>query len=215
MPNFVYPFLYLGNILGIDVTCAVKSDKYLVDVCSDAFHQTVTFGNFGTVGREINPRPNTITDILGLVLVTVLLTLGKNVLHFRFGETNIEGVGLLLLLAFQVLAFIVGKLALVLVGKALVKVGSDLISLLRLSMLRQRIRGANATSLTAASVGGISPTLLRDALNIIGVNILNWYGAVIAQSGRQFGESGLLFHNQSDIIIGVNSPLRTVDTICL
>lgn len=50
---------------------------------------------------------------------------------------------------------------------------------------------------------------------IIGVNILNWYGAVIAQSGRQFGESGLLFHNQSDIIIGVNSPLRTVDTICL
>lgn len=126
MPNFVYPFLYLGNILGIDVTCAVKSDKYLVDVCSDAFHQTVTLGNFGTVGREINPRPNTITDILGLVLVTVLLTLGKNVLHFRFGETNIEGVGLLLLLAFQVLAFIVGKLALVLVGKSLVKVGSDL-----------------------------------------------------------------------------------------
>ncbi len=91
----------------------------------------------------------------------------------------------------------------------------ELISLLRLSMLRQRIRGANATSLTAASVGGISPTLLRDALNIIGVNILNWYGAVIAPSGRQFGESGLLFHNQSDIIIGVNSPLRTVDTICL
>jgi hypothetical protein len=34
----------------------------------------------------------------------------------------------------------------------------------RLSMLRQRIRGANATSLTAASVGGISLTLLRDAL---------------------------------------------------
>ena len=64
----------------------------------------------------------------------------------------------------------------------------ELISLLRLSMLRQRIRGANATSLTAASVGGISPTLLRDALNIIGVNILNWYGAVIAQSGRQFDE---------------------------
>lgn len=131
MPNFVYPFLYLGNILGIDVTCAVKSDKYLVDVCSDAFHQTVTLGNFGTVGREINPRPNTITDILGLVLVTVLLTLGKNVLHFRFGETNIEGVGLLLLLAFQVLAFIVGKLALVLVGKALVKVGSDLLCQVR------------------------------------------------------------------------------------
>lgn len=126
MPNFINPSLYLGNILGIDVTCAVKSDKYLIDVRSDAFHQAITFGNFGTVGREINPRTNTITDILGLVLVAVLLTLGKNVLHFRFGETNIEGVGLLLLLAFQVLAFIVGKLALVLVGKALVKVGSDL-----------------------------------------------------------------------------------------
>ena len=41
----------------------------------------------------------------------------------------------------------------------------ELISLLRLSMLRQRIRGANATSLTAASAGGISLTLQRDALN--------------------------------------------------
>lgn len=41
----------------------------------------------------------------------------------------------------------------------------EFISLLRLSMLRQRIRGANATSLTAASIGGISLTLLRDALN--------------------------------------------------
>jgi len=65
----------------------------------------------------------------------------------------------------------------------------ELISLLRLSMLRQRIRGANATSLTAASVGGISLTLLRDALNIIGVNILNWYGAVIALGVRQSGEN--------------------------
>ena len=65
----------------------------------------------------------------------------------------------------------------------------ELISLLRLSMLRQRIRGANATSLTAASVGGISLTLLRDALNIITLKIVIWYGAVIAQSGRQFDES--------------------------
>ena len=55
-------------------------------------------------------------------------------------------------------------------------------------MLRQRIRGANATSLTAASVGGISLTLLRDALNIITLKIVIWYGAVIAQSGRQFDE---------------------------
>ena len=58
-------------------------------------------------------------------------------------------------------------------------------SLLRLSMLRQRIRGANATSLTAASVGGISLTLQRDALNIITLEIVNWLSAVIAQSGRQ------------------------------
>ena len=65
----------------------------------------------------------------------------------------------------------------------------ELISLLRLSMLRQRIRGANATSLTAASVGGISLTLLRDALNIITLKIVIWYGAVIAQSGRQSGEN--------------------------
>ena len=57
-------------------------------------------------------------------------------------------------------------------------------------MLRQRIRGANATSLTAASVGGISLTLLRDALNIITLKIVIWYGAVIAQSGRQFDEIG-------------------------
>ena len=64
----------------------------------------------------------------------------------------------------------------------------ELISMLRLSMLRQRIRGANATSLTAASVGGISLTLLRDALNIITLKIVIWYGAVIAQSGRQFDE---------------------------
>ena len=73
MPNFINPSLYLGNILGIDVTCAVKSDKYLIDVRSDAFHQAIAFGNFGTVGSKINPRPNTVTDILGLVLVAVLL----------------------------------------------------------------------------------------------------------------------------------------------
>ena len=51
----------------------------------------------------------------------------------------------------------------------------ELISLLRLSMLRQRIRGANATSLTAASVGGISLTLQRDAIYIITLEIVNWY----------------------------------------
>ena len=77
MPNFINPSLYLGNILGIDVTCAVKSDKYLVDVCPDAFHQTIALGNLGAVGGEVYPRPNAVTDILRFVLVTVLLTLGK------------------------------------------------------------------------------------------------------------------------------------------
>ena len=65
----------------------------------------------------------------------------------------------------------------------------ELISLLRLSMLRQRIW----------SDSDLSPMPLRSAVSrsrssvmlsiIIGVNILNWYGAVIAQSGRQFDES--------------------------
>jgi len=64
----------------------------------------------------------------------------------------------------------------------------------RLSMLRQRIRGANATSLTAASVGGHSRSRSCVMLSIIiGVNILIWYGAVIAQSGRQFDEIGGCF----------------------
>ena len=65
----------------------------------------------------------------------------------------------------------------------------ELISLLRLSMLRQRIRGANATSLTAASVGGISLTLQRDALNIIISKIVNWLSAVIVLGVRQSGEN--------------------------
>ena len=82
MPNLVYPFLYLGNILGIDSACAVKSDKYLVDVRSDALHKPVGFSDLGAVGSEINPRPNAVTDILGFVLVPVLLTLQKNILHF-------------------------------------------------------------------------------------------------------------------------------------
>ena len=77
MPNFINPSLYLVNILGIDVTCAVKSDKYLIDVRTDAFHQAICFGNIGVVGSEINPCTNAVTDILRFVLVTVLLTLGK------------------------------------------------------------------------------------------------------------------------------------------
>lgn len=107
------------------MTCAVKSNKYLVDVALDAFHKTVTFGNLGTVGSNINPRPNTITDILRLVLVTVLLTLCNDVLHFRFREAYIQRVGLLFFLTFQVLAFIICELVLVLVGKAIVKLGSN------------------------------------------------------------------------------------------
>ena len=38
-----------------------------------------------------------------------------------------------------------------------------------------------------------SLTLLRDALNIIISKIVNWLGTVIAQSGRQFDESGDCF----------------------
>ena len=75
MPNFINPSLYLVNILGIDVTCAVKSDKYLVDVCSDAFHKTVTLGYVGGIGYKINSRPNAVTDILRFVFIAVLLTL--------------------------------------------------------------------------------------------------------------------------------------------
>lgn len=70
----------------------MQAYEYLIDVTTYAFHQTIAFGNLGTVGSEINPRPDTITDILRFVLVTVLLALGKNILHFRFRETNIEGV---------------------------------------------------------------------------------------------------------------------------
>ena len=92
MPNLANPFLYLGNIIGIDTPCTVKSDKYLVDVCPNAFHQSITLRYIGGVENKINPCPNAVTDILRFVFVTVLLTLRKNLLHFRFGETNIEGI---------------------------------------------------------------------------------------------------------------------------
>lgn len=126
MPDLVYSFLYLGNILDIDVTCAVKSDKYLIYVCSNTLHKPVGFSNLGSVGREINPRPNAVTDILRFVLVPILLTLRNNILHFRFREPHIKGVRLLLPLVFQVLAFIVGKLVLKLVCKSIVKLDSYL-----------------------------------------------------------------------------------------
>lgn len=64
------------------MTCAVKSDQYLVDVAPDAFHNTVTLRYVGGVGNKVNPCPNAVTDILRFVLVTVLLTLGKYILHF-------------------------------------------------------------------------------------------------------------------------------------
>ena len=60
---------------------------------------------------------------------------------------------------------------------------------LRLSMLRQRI-WSYATYTHRRTVGGHtrSRSCVMPSI-IIGVNILNWYGAVIAQSGRQFDES--------------------------
>lgn len=127
MPNFANSFLDFGNVLGIDVTCAVKSDKYLIDVRSDTLHKPVGFSNLGVVGCEINPCTNAVTDILRFVLITVLLTLGKNILHFGFCKAYIQRVGFLLSLAFQVLSFVIGELALVFVGKALVKFGLNLL----------------------------------------------------------------------------------------
>jgi len=44
------------------------------------------------------------------------------------------------------------------------------------------------------TVGGLTRSRFSVKLSIIiGVNILNWYGAVIAQFGRQFDESGVAF----------------------
>ena len=62
----------------------------------------------------------------------------------------------------------------------------------KVSHVEDAVKAANIT-LTAASVGGISLTLQRDALNIIISKIVNWLSAVIAQSGRQFDESGDCF----------------------
>ena len=51
--------------------------------------------------------------------------------------------------------------------------------------------GAMRLIISAALVGGHTRSRFSVMPSIIiGVNILNWYGAVIAQSGRQFGESG-------------------------
>ncbi|MCR4645957.1 MAG: DUF6444 domain-containing protein [Oscillospiraceae bacterium] len=47
------------------------------------------------------------------------MMLRNDVLHFRFGETNIEGVRLLFTLSFQVLPFALGKLVLGLVFKGI------------------------------------------------------------------------------------------------
>ena len=127
MPNLVYSSLYLVNILGIDSPCAVKSDKYLIHVAPYAFHQAITLRYVGGIGYKINPRTNTVTDILRFVFIAVLLTPRKNILHFRFCKAYIQRIGLLFFPTFQVLAFIIGKLTLVLVCKALVKVGSDLL----------------------------------------------------------------------------------------
>ena len=62
---------------------------------------------------------------------------------------------------------------------ALLRVFSpELFSLLKLSLFRQRI-GAVRLSFSLPSFGGII--------------IVNWLGAIIAQSGRQFDESGGCF----------------------
>ena len=60
-------------------------------------------------------------------------------------------------------------------------------------MLRHRI-WSYATSLSAALVGGHSRSRFSVMPSfIITLEIVIWYGAVIAQSGRQFDESGVAF----------------------
>lgn len=70
----------------------MKSHGNLIDIAPDAFHQPICFRNIGAVGSEINPCSHAVTDILGLVLVSVLLTLRKYVLHFGFRESHVKGV---------------------------------------------------------------------------------------------------------------------------
>ena len=66
-------------------------------------------------------------------------------------------------------------------------------------MLRQRI-WSYATSISAALVGGYIRSRSCVMLSIIiTLEIVNWYGAVIAQSGRQFDESGYCFFG-SDVV---------------
>ena len=104
----------------------MKSDSNLIDVPANSIYLPICFGEVGFINKQINPRLDTITDILGLVLVTELLALRNNILYFRFGEADIEGIALLLPLGFQVLAFVLGKLVLGFVCKGIVKLGSDL-----------------------------------------------------------------------------------------
>ena len=59
----------------------------------------------------------------------------------------------------------------------------------RLSMLRQRIWSDKRLHSSPHLRRSYSLTLLRDALNIITLEIVIWYGAVIAQSGRQSYEN--------------------------
>ncbi|HEZ7991603.1 MAG TPA: hypothetical protein RWO66_11745 [Ruminococcus sp.] len=60
----------------------------------------------------------------------------------------------------------------------------------RLSVLRQRIWSDKRLHSPPHRRRSYSLTLLRDALFILSIIILNWLGAVSAQSGRQFDESG-------------------------
>ena len=53
-----------------------------------------------------------------------------------------------------------------------------------------------------------SLTLQRDALNIIGVNILNWYGAVIVLGVRQSGENIPIGYYQNICVIVKRSLLK-------
>ncbi len=104
----------------------MQADSYLIDVRADAFHSLVDLGKSTAIGSKVNPRTNAVTDILRFVFVPVLIALRKYILHFGFREAYIERVGLLFFLTFQVLAFIIGKFALRLVCKGIVKLGLHL-----------------------------------------------------------------------------------------
>jgi len=95
----------------------------LIDVPADSTDLPIRFRKTSLRNIARNTRPNAIPDIFGLLLVTILLTLGNNVLILAFCETNVECLGTVEMLTVKVLAFLVCEGVGWLIRKALVKVG--------------------------------------------------------------------------------------------